>query len=315
MKKYIALTILALLSMNLSPAQSRGVKIGFIDMEYILENVSSYNEAKDLLDKKATTWKKEIESRKNEINKLKEALNTEKTLLTKELINEREEEIAFQESELFEFQQKKFGPNGEFITQKSMLVKPVQDQVFTAVQDIAELKKYDFVFDKSSDLTMLFAAKRFNISDQIVRKISRLERKEQLTKKQLKEEEAKDNELDAADENPELAARKKALEERKLAREKLLEERKAAAEKRKQEQEDRIKKLQEEREAKKSGMVPDSNAKPEGTTPSTNTTAEEKAAERTKLIEDRKKELEEKRKKILEEREAAKKAREEQKNN
>jgi hypothetical protein len=56
------------------------------------------------------------------------------------LIEEREEEIAFQESELLDFQQKKFGPNGELMTQKAVLVKPIQDQVFNAVQDIAELK-------------------------------------------------------------------------------------------------------------------------------------------------------------------------------
>jgi Skp family chaperone for outer membrane proteins len=90
---------------------------------------------------------------------LKESLKTEKVLLTKELIEEREEEITFQEKELLDYQQKRFGPNGDLIIQKAVLVKPIQDQVFTAVQDIAEAKKYDFIFDKSSDLTMLFAAK------------------------------------------------------------------------------------------------------------------------------------------------------------
>jgi Skp family chaperone for outer membrane proteins len=68
------------------------------------------------------------------------------------------------------------------ILQKSILVKPIQDQVFTAVQDIAEAKKYDFIFDKSSDLTMLFA-KKFDISDQVLRVLNRAEKREQLTKK------------------------------------------------------------------------------------------------------------------------------------
>ena len=100
-------------------------------MEYILEKVPDYAEAKNQLEQKAQKWKQEIEAKKIEIAKLKEALKTEKVLLTKELIEEREEEIKFQETELLDFQQKRFGPNGDLITQKAVLVKPIQDQVFT----------------------------------------------------------------------------------------------------------------------------------------------------------------------------------------
>lgn len=220
MKKYfLALLLLTSFAMN---AQSRGTKIGFIDMEYILQNVPDYTEAKSQLEQKAQKWKQDIEAKKVEIAKLKDALKTEKALLTRELIEEREEEIAFQESELIDFQQKKFGPNGDLITQKAVLVKPIQDQVFTAVQDIAEAKKFDFVFDKSSDLTMLFAAKRHDISDQVIRTITRAERREQLTKKQLKDQEAKEYKEDLEDENPALAERRKALEEKKLLETNLL---------------------------------------------------------------------------------------------
>src|SRR5690606_26745416 len=192
---------------------------------------------------------------KVEINKLKDALKTEKALLTRELIEEREEEIAFQESELIDFQQKKFGPNGDLITQKAVLVKPIQDQVFTAVQDIAEAKKFDFIFDKSSDLTMLFAAKRHDISEQVIRAITRAERREQLTKKQLKEQEEKEYKEDLEDENPALAERRKALEEKKAARDKLIEDRKAAADAKRQELQEKRDAAAAEREAKKSGTV------------------------------------------------------------
>ncbi|TAF60064.1 MAG: OmpH family outer membrane protein, partial [Flavobacterium sp.] len=182
-----AISILLLSLVLEANAQSRGVKIGYIDMEYILQNVPDYTEANNQLEQKAQKWKQDIEAKKIEIAKLKDALKTEKALLTKELIEEREEEIKFQEDELLDFQQKKFGPNGDLMTQKAVLVKPIQDQVFNAVQDIAELKKYDFIFDKSSDLTMLFSAKRHDISDQVVRSITRAERREQLSKKDLKE--------------------------------------------------------------------------------------------------------------------------------
>ena len=322
MKKYFALSILLLSLVFEANAQSRGVKIGYIDMEYILQNVPDYTEANNQLEQKAQKWKQDIEVKKVEIAKLKDALKTEKALLTKELIDEREEEIKFQEDELLDFQQKKFGPNGDLMTQKAVLVKPIQDQVFNAVQDIAELKKYDFIFDKSSDLTMLFSAKRHDISDQVVRAITRAERREQLSKKELKEQEKKEYQEDVEDENPALAARKKALEDKKAARDKLMEDRKLAAEAKKKAQDDKRKELLEAREAKKSGTVPandktteDKTATPDNKKVSDSSAVdpnskEAKAAARAKLIEDKKKALDEKRKKILADREAAKKAKE-----
>ncbi len=335
MKKYFAILILFLFfTLNTVGQASRGVRIGFIDMEYILENVPDYTEAKNQLEQKAQKWKVDIETKKVEIAKLKDALKTERALLTKELIDEREEEIKFQETVLLDFQQKRFGPNGDLITQKAVLVKPIQDQVFTAVQDIAEAKKYDFIFDKSSDLTMLFGAKRFDISDQVVRTITRAEKREQLTKKQLKEQEAKEFKEDIEDENPALAARKKAIEDKKIARDKLVEDRKLAMEAKKKEQEDKRKAALEARENKKNGTITDNKKEIEGkpTSPTENKTPvsdteikkiepntvaspvqktkEEKAAERAKLVEEKKKVLEERRKKILADREAAKKAKE-----
>jgi Skp family chaperone for outer membrane proteins len=324
MKKYFAISILVLSFVFQANAQTRGVKIGYIDMEYILQNVPDYTEANNQLEQKAQKWKQDIEEKKVEIAKLKDALKTERALLTKELIEEREEEIKFQETELLDFQQKKFGPNGDLMTQKAVLVKPIQDQVFNAVQDIAELKKYDYIFDKSSDLTMLFAAKRHDISDQVIRTITRAERREQLSKKELKEQEKKEYQEDVEDDNPALAARKKALEDKKAARDKVMADRKAAADLKKQEQEDKRKAAAEAREAKKTGTVPasdktsgDKTTTPETNKKSTDSTAtadpnskEAKAAARAKLLEDRKKAADEKRKKALADREAAKKAKE-----
>lgn len=159
MKKYFLLLATLFLSIPMAIAQ-KNVKIAYIDMEYILEKVPAFAEANSQLEQKAQKWKQEIEEKKVEITKLKEALNTEKVLLTRELVQEREEEITFLEKELLDYQQKRFGPGGDLVIQKAVLVKPIQDQVFNAVQDIAEAKNYDFVLDKSSNMTMLFAKKK-----------------------------------------------------------------------------------------------------------------------------------------------------------
>lgn len=330
MKKQFLLLFLAFVLAQTASAQTRGTKIGYIDMEYILQNVPDYTEAKNQLEIKAQKWKSEIDAKTNEINKLKEALKAEKALLTKELIEERETEIRFLEKENSDYQQQRFGANGDLINQKSVLAKPIQDQVFTAVQDIAERLKYDFIFDKTSDLTMLYSNKKFDISEQVLRSLTRSEKREQLTKKQQKEAEARENKEDAIDDNPVLAERQKALEEKKATRDKLIEDRKALQEQKKKEFDDKRKQMLEARAAKKNGTV-SANVAKEASTTATDTnskvdsakqTAEEAkqkaATDRAKLIEERKKIIEErkqafeaKRKKTLEDREAAKKAKEE----
>ncbi|MFQ3173837.1 MAG: Skp family chaperone for outer membrane protein [Flavobacterium sp.] len=329
MRKHFLIPILALIVVNTIQSQTRGTKIGYIDMEYILQNVPNYTEANVQLEQKAQKWKQEIESKKIEIDKIKEALKAEKVLLTKGLIEEREMEIKFLENEMLDFQQKRFGANGDLMTQKSMLAKPIQDQVFTAVQDIAEAKRYDFIFDKSSDLTMLFSAKRYDVSDQVLRVLNRAEKREQLTKKQLEAEDAKDAKEDAIDENPALAEREKALEERKIAKDQVIADRKLAQEAKKQEFEERRQKILADREAKKNGTV---SASPKtednkATTSDDKETAKSAAEEarqnqidtraktledRKKVIEERKKAVEERRARMLEVRDSIKKSREDQ---
>lgn len=313
-KEFLFIILSAIVSITIN-AQTRGTKVGYIDMEYILQNVPNYIEAKAQLEQKAQKWKQEIETKKLDINKLTEALKAERPLLTAELIEERETEIKFLETEKLDYQQKRFGPNGDLIIQKAGLVKPIQDQVFTAVQDIAETKKYDFIFDKSSHLTILFAAKRFDISDQVIRILNRTEKREQLTKKQLKEEQAKEEKEDAIDENPELATREKAILDKQAAREKLVADKKAAQEEAKKKYEEKRKQLLAEREAKKNGtVVAPPNTETKTAVPTVNNTETAKTTtEEVKPTaqEERKKALEEKRKKILEEREANKKALEE----
>ena len=309
------LLFLTILFTSLTFGQAKGVKIGYIDMEYILQNVPSYTEAKNQLELKAQKWKQEIELKNNEITKLKEALKTEQVLLTKELISEKQEEISFQEKELLDYNQKRFGPNGDLLLQKAVLVKPIQDQIFTIVQDLADSKKYDFIFDKSSDLTMLFASKRYDISDQVLRTLTRAEQREQLTKKQLKLQQEKDAKEDFIKENPDMVERQRILDEKKTAREKLAAEKKAAIEEKKRIAAENKKKALEEKKAvnsspKKSNLTDSIAAKKANDKLVAEATRKAAAEAKAKALEDRKKELEDRKKKILEDREAAKKAKE-----
>ena len=186
MKKNYFFIILFLITYLVSA--QRSVKIGYIDTEYILENLPEYNQVSDRLEEKAAGWKKEIEDRSRKIEQKKEALKSERILLTDEMIDEIEEEITLDEEELSEYQQKRFGPRGDLIIQKQQLIQPIQDQIFNAIRELAESKNYDFIFDKSADIVMLYSDKRFDVSDQILRTISRANNRKKLDSRKDKRE-------------------------------------------------------------------------------------------------------------------------------
>ena len=169
-KSYFFILLFLVSSLTFS---QRGVKIGYIDTEYILENLPEYNQVLERLENKADGWKKEIDDRMRKIEQKKESLNSERILLTNEMIEEIEQEILFEEEELSEYQQKRFGPRGDLIIQKQQLVQPIQDQIFNAIRELAKSKNYDFIFDKSTDIVMLYSDKRHDVSDLILRTISR----------------------------------------------------------------------------------------------------------------------------------------------
>tara|TARA_R110002126_G_scaffold46194_3_gene130243 strand:- start:1786 stop:2793 length:1008 start_codon:yes stop_codon:yes gene_type:complete len=320
------LTLVFMLSFY-SHAQ-RGVRIAYIDTEYILENVPEYQEATAQLEDKAQKWKNEIQSKLTTVEQKRKDLSNEKALLTKELIDEREEDITFEENEILDYQQKRFGPNGDLFIQKKQLMQPIQDQIFAAVQDMAEGRKYDFIFDKSSDAVMLFSAKQFDISEQVLRSIKKTSKRTQANSKA--ERKAAEEEELIPEINEELEAREKALEKKKAERESAVEKRReeilATRKAKKLEAEARRQKTLEDREKAKQAKLDARNkstkvaAKSEEVT--SKSTGEAKSIEgetktKAQLIEEnrqkklaeraeRKKALEDRKKKILEDRQKAK---------
>lgn len=249
MKNNVLFLLTLVFMISLSINAQRGVRIGYIDTEFILENVPEYQEATTQLNLKADKWKNEIQSKLSVVEQKRKDLSNEKALLTRELINEREEDITFEEREILDYQQKRFGPNGDLFIQKKQLMQPIQDQIFAAVQDLAGTKKYDYIFDKSSDAVMLYSAKQFDLSEQIIRSITRSAKRTQAESKA--ERKAAESEELVPEINQELDAREKALEERKVERESAVEKRRQeildAREAKKQEAEARRQKIMEDR--------------------------------------------------------------------
>ena len=186
----IFLLVVLLLSVTTSWSQ-KGQTIAYIDMEYILENVPEYLEAQNTINTKVDKWRKNLDKQARHIEVLKSDLANEKAILTKDLIEEKEEEITLKQEELRRLESLYFGPKGDMFLVRKQLVQPIQDQVYNAIQGIVKRKKYDFVFDKSSELVMLFSNKNYDISELVLSTINRTRLVDEKNEKKKARQEAK----------------------------------------------------------------------------------------------------------------------------
>lgn len=164
MKKLILITGI-LFAVNLAASAQ---KFAYVDTEYILGQIPEYKTAQAELDKISVQWQKEIEAKYAEIDKMYKAYQAEQILLTEDMKKKREGDIVAKEKEAKDLQKQRFGVDGELFKKRQELVKPIQDKVYTAVKTIAEKGTYSIMFDKSSDLTLLYASSKLDKSDAVL---------------------------------------------------------------------------------------------------------------------------------------------------
>jgi outer membrane protein len=157
-----------LIALVLGIGSSFAQKFVYVDTEYILSQMPEYKSAQDQLDAASAQWQKEIEAKYSEIDKLYKSFQAEQVLLSEDMKRRREDEIIQKEKEAKELQKSKFGVDGELFKKRMELVKPLQDKVYNAIKDMATTAQYGVVFDKSSDLTMIFADPKYDKSDKIL---------------------------------------------------------------------------------------------------------------------------------------------------
>jgi outer membrane protein len=146
-------------------------KYAYIDSDYILKNVPAYTEAKEKLDKLADRWTKEIEQRYEVLTQKKDNFAREEVLLPKEEKKKREEEITQLELEAMQMQKLRFGVNGDYFQKRQELIKPIQDEVYDAMQKVASKRSYSFVFDKANQSNLVYADSKYDISSSVLKEM------------------------------------------------------------------------------------------------------------------------------------------------
>lgn len=147
-------------------------KFAYVDSDYILERIPEYASAQEQIEKLSLNWQSEIEEIYQEIDLMYKKYQADKILLTQEMKNKRESDIINKEKEAKELQRQRFGPEGDLYTKRKDLVKPIQDKVYNAIQDFSKEKRYDIIFDKSSNLIMLFSNPDLDKSDDILKMLN-----------------------------------------------------------------------------------------------------------------------------------------------
>jgi outer membrane protein len=146
-------------------------KFAFVDTEYILKNIPAYRSAQENLDKLSATWQKEVETKYAEIDKMYKDYQSEKVLLTDDLKKKKEDDIMNKEKEVKDLQKKYFGKEGELFKKRQELIKPIQDEVYTAVKDVAIEGAYTLIFDTSAGDNIIFFDPKYDKSDAVLEKL------------------------------------------------------------------------------------------------------------------------------------------------
>jgi outer membrane protein len=146
-------------------------KFAMVDMEYIMKNIPSYETANDQLNQISKKWQSDIDAQMQEVQKMYKNYQTELVFLSDEMKTKREEEIVAKEKAVQELKRSYFGPEGELFKKRQSLMKPIQDEVYTAIQEISKDKDLQLVFDKSSSMSVIFTSSKLDISDTVLQKL------------------------------------------------------------------------------------------------------------------------------------------------
>ena len=174
MKKIViirySLCIIAALLLS-GTAFAKDQSIAYIDMQYILKNLPQYEQANEQLTMLSKRWQKEIDAAQQEARVLLSNYQTEQIFLSDAMKQQREEEIVQKEQQVLELKRKYFGQDGELYKKREALIKPIQEEIYNAIQELASEKKIDLVKDRSADPSLIYMSSELDVSDQVLIKL------------------------------------------------------------------------------------------------------------------------------------------------
>ena len=142
-------------------------KVGYIDSKRIVESMQETQDAKSRLDNLVSEWQSELTLLQDSLKTMKDDYENKKLILTEQLKSQIEQEIKDLSTYIENFKIQKFGENGEYFQKQVEFMKPVQDKIFSAIQQVAREEDFDYVFDRSSEILLLYVNERYDITAKV----------------------------------------------------------------------------------------------------------------------------------------------------
>ncbi len=146
-------------------------KFALVDMEYILKNIPAYERANEQLNQVSKKWQAEVEAITTEAQTLYKTYQNEVVFLSQEQKKAKQDAIVAKEKEAADLKKKYFGPDGELYKKRTALMNPIQDEIYNAVKDVADMRGYQLVLDRASDTGIIFGSPKIDISSEVLRKL------------------------------------------------------------------------------------------------------------------------------------------------
>ena len=170
-KRLMTLAMLMILQSSLFALHSMAQKFALIDMDYIFKNIPAYERANEQLAQVSKKWQAEVEALTTEAQTLYKNYQNEVVFLSKEQKKAKQDAIMEKEKQASELKRKYFGPEGELFKKRTALMNPIQEEIYNAVKDIAELRGYQLILDRASDTGIIFGSPKIDISNEVLQKL------------------------------------------------------------------------------------------------------------------------------------------------
>ncbi len=146
-------------------------KIGYIDSETIMKQLPEAQEAQRRIDDLIKQWQGELQRMRDEWKTKYDEYEKRKLILTDEARAQMERELTELDKKIADFQMQKFGPDGELYRRQAEIIRPIQDKIFKAIKEVALEEGYDFVFDKSGEILLLYANEKYDLTQKVLNKL------------------------------------------------------------------------------------------------------------------------------------------------
>lgn len=164
MKRWMVVAVLAFTAGSLS-AQTM---IGHINSEAIMQALPEAIDAQRSLDALVTQWEGELQKMQAEWKKKFDEYDRKKLILTEQTRAETERQLRELDQNITDYRNKKFGQNGELFLKQNEVMKPIQNKMFQVLEDVAKEDGYDYIFDKSGEILLMYANSKHDLTQKVL---------------------------------------------------------------------------------------------------------------------------------------------------